>query len=294
MIATIGLQDVRIHAPHGFFEEEHLMGNEFSVDVEVEASIGGAASDDDLGQTVNYATIYYLLQAEMKKPTQLLEALAYRMGERILRQFDNAQSVKLKLRKLHPPLGGKVGAAFVEIQLAAAAGGRSSQKDTYEDGTPGLGGYGGGFGGGSRAGADEFGGSFPGGGGFGGGGGGGRMTGFPAKSTPPPQLPPSPAEFDADAFDDEYDDEDFDEFEDFDEGELLAARNASDPVETDAPAGSGKPLLDLEALNLDEMDFDDEDFDDDAFDDDAFDDLDFDGLDFDNMNFDDLDLGPKK
>jgi len=69
MTAKIGLEDVRIHAPHGFFEEEHLMGNEFSIDVEVEANIAGAAQNDDLGGTVNYATIYYLIQAEMKKPT---------------------------------------------------------------------------------------------------------------------------------------------------------------------------------------------------------------------------------
>ncbi|MEM9528476.1 MAG: dihydroneopterin aldolase, partial [Bacteroidota bacterium] len=114
MTAKIGLEDVRFHAPHGFYEEEHLMGNEFSIDVEVEASITGAAQDDDLGGTVNYATIYYLLQAEMKKPTQLLEALAYRMGNRILNQFDSVSSVKLRLRKINPPLGGKVGAAVVE------------------------------------------------------------------------------------------------------------------------------------------------------------------------------------
>ncbi len=84
------------------------MGNEFSIDVEVEASITGAAENDDLGGTVNYATIYYLLQAEMKKPTQLLEALAYRMGNRIMNQFDTVISVKLRLRKLNPPMGGKV------------------------------------------------------------------------------------------------------------------------------------------------------------------------------------------
>ena len=134
MTAKIGLEDVRIHAPHGFFEEEHLMGNEFSIDVEVEANISGAAQNDDLGGTVNYATIYYLIQAEMKKPTQLLEALAYRMGNRILNQFDSVSSVKLRLRKLNPPLGGKVGAAVVEVSLGASSGGASSSRqDTYED-----------------------------------------------------------------------------------------------------------------------------------------------------------------
>lgn len=122
-MATIGLEDVRFHAPHGFYEEEHLTGNEFSIDVEVEANISAAATQDDLGGTVNYGTIYYLLQAEMKKPTQLLEALAYRMASRIQRQFDQVSSVRLRLRKLNPPLGGQVGAAVVEVKLSGGGGG---------------------------------------------------------------------------------------------------------------------------------------------------------------------------
>lgn len=137
MTAKIGLQDVRFHAPHGFFEEEHRMGNEFSIDVEVLADVGGAAQGDDLGGTVNYATIYYLIQSEMKKPTQLLEALAYRIGGRIQQQFDGVSSVKVRLRKLNPPLGGKVAAAFVEIELGAGGGmsfgGPAPRQDTFED-----------------------------------------------------------------------------------------------------------------------------------------------------------------
>ena len=138
MTAKIGLEDVRFHAPHGFFEEEQVMGNEFSIDVEVEAAVGEAAEHDDLGGTVNYATIYYLLQAEMKKPTQLLEALAHRMATRIMQQFDEVSSVRLKVRKLHPPLGGRVGAAYVEVTLGGANPGMPGMpgmagQQTFED-----------------------------------------------------------------------------------------------------------------------------------------------------------------
>ncbi|PPK84782.1 dihydroneopterin aldolase [Neolewinella xylanilytica] len=135
MTAKIGLEDVRFHAPHGFFDEEQLMGNEFSIDVAVEAMVADAAEHDDLGGTVNYATIYYLLQAEMKKPTRLLEALAHRMAARIMHQFDGVLSVTLKLRKLHPPLGGRVGAAFVEVTLSDASQGMAAVpgQHTFED-----------------------------------------------------------------------------------------------------------------------------------------------------------------
>ncbi|MEM6769246.1 MAG: dihydroneopterin aldolase [Bacteroidota bacterium] len=252
MTAKIGLEDVRFHAPHGFYEEEHHMGNEFSIDVEVEAAITGAAEHDDLGGTVNYATIYYLLQAEMKKPTQLLEALAYRMGNRILNQFDSVSSVKLRLRKLNPPLGGKVGAAVVEITVGASdAGGfgegAGADRFTYEDADRTYGDEGGAFG--------------VGGGGFGGGGGG--MGGLIKKPKPIPAAPapPPPAVYDDDAFDD---DDDFLEEEEMD-GDFLSDEE-------------------LAAMVADEDDM--EDFDEV----DLGDDFDFDDMDFDDMDFGDLDL----
>ncbi|NJC27338.1 dihydroneopterin aldolase [Neolewinella antarctica] len=198
MTAKIGLKDVRIHAPHGYFEEEHLMGNEFSIDVEVDAQIGGAASEDDLGQTVNYATIHYLLKVEMKRPTQLLEALAYRMAARIADQFDNVSNVKIRLHKLNPPLGGKVASSWVEVSVAASGGS-----------------------GGGRGGYDDYGSSYAGGRTFedyvphfdvdgpfaGPGGGGGGMTGAPSRPrpvtpqiSPPTAAPPPPLVFDEAAF----------------------------------------------------------------------------------------------
>lgn len=253
MTAKIGLEDVRFHAPHGFYEEEHRMGNEFSIDVEVEAAITGAAEHDDLGGTVNYATIYYLLQAEMKKPTQLLEALAYRMGNRILNQFDSVSSVKLRLRKLNPPLGGKVGAAVVEITVNAGSGGGfgSSAGDdrfTYEDNDQAYGDAGGAFG----------------------GGGGGGMGGLIKKPKPSPAAPP-PVAYNDDAFDE--DDEDFfddDELEDDDflSDEELAAMVAEEEDGEEFDEAEMGDDFDFDGMDFDDMDFGDldiPDFDPDSF-----------------------------
>lgn len=144
-MATIGLEGVRFRAPHGFYSEEHETGNEFIIDVYVTTNIMMAAMQDDLGSTVNYQTIYFLLQSEMKKPTQLIEALAQRMVNRIQDQFPQVTGVKLKLRKLHPPLGGEVAAAVVEIDSGGGGGG--------------MGGFGGGRAGdmlGGMGGDDDF------------------------------------------------------------------------------------------------------------------------------------------
>lgn len=114
-MAIIGLEDVHFNAPHGFYEEEQTLGNEFVLDVFVDVRIDDAAGDDDLFQTVNYETIYLLCQAEMRKPAQLIENVAQRIVERLEDHFDQLRGVKVKLRKLHPPLGGRVGSASIEI-----------------------------------------------------------------------------------------------------------------------------------------------------------------------------------
>lgn len=263
MTAKIGLEDVRIHAPHGFFEEEHLMGNEFSIDVEVEAGITGAAHDDDLGGTVNYATIYYLIQAEMKKPTQLLEALAYRMANRIMNQFDSVTSVKLRLRKLNPPLGGKVGAAVVEVNLGGGGGAPAPRRqDTFEDPEVDY----------EDDDEDDFDG-----GGFAGGGFAGGGSFFP-----PTQPSPAPV-FDESAFDGLDDEEEEWAEEDFDDDDGLGEEG-----DFEIPEDDGEDY-DEEDFDEEDPDFDmgDFDFDAEGFDPDDFDPDDFEGMDFDDFDFDD-------
>ena len=115
-MAVIALEDVHFYAYHGFYEEEQIIGNEFVLDIYVETRIGAAAEEDDLYQTVNYETIYLLCLAEMRKPAMLIETVAQHIVDRIENHFDElVKGVKLKLRKLNPPLGGRVGCASIEI-----------------------------------------------------------------------------------------------------------------------------------------------------------------------------------
>lgn len=121
-MTTIALEGMHFHAYHGYYEEEREIGNHFIVDVYVEimANIGGTS--DDLGQTVNYETIYLICQAEMKKNRKLLEKIAQSIGERIKGFFDQVQSVKVRVRKLNPPLGGRVDSAYVEVEVKGGFG----------------------------------------------------------------------------------------------------------------------------------------------------------------------------
>ena len=68
-MALIALEGVHFYAYHGFYEEEQIIGNNFILDVYVEANTGLAARTDDLFSTVNYETIYRICQMEMRTTT---------------------------------------------------------------------------------------------------------------------------------------------------------------------------------------------------------------------------------
>jgi dihydroneopterin aldolase len=109
-----------MRGPHGFYPEEQLTGNEFIIDLYVSTMTTQAAMMDDLGRTVNYETLFLILQAEMRKPSKLIETLAERIVSRVQEYYEERVSgVRLRLRKCHPPLGGEVEAAFIEIETGS-------------------------------------------------------------------------------------------------------------------------------------------------------------------------------
>lgn len=117
---------MRFFAHHGYYEEEQILGNEFILDVAVERSTKLASETDELyatsylgGEedvkptTVNYETIYLLCQIEMRKPVKLLETLVERIADRLVDHFGSLTGLLVRVRKSHPPLGGRVDAALV-------------------------------------------------------------------------------------------------------------------------------------------------------------------------------------
>lgn len=121
--ARIGIEGARFRAAHGYYPEEHKTENEFSVDLLVETNISLAARQDDLVGTVNYGTLYLIVQAEMRKPVQLIETLASRIVSRVESQFPMVSGIRLVVRKLNPPLGGEVASATIEITSGSFSGG---------------------------------------------------------------------------------------------------------------------------------------------------------------------------
>lgn len=127
-MAIISLEGMHFYAYHGFYEEEQIVGTHYLLDVYVDTDISKAAMADELYEpveedseededplSVNYETVYLLCKKEMQHKSKLLETVAQRIADRIDGYFDNIRGVKVRLKKLAPPLPGKVACAFVEI-----------------------------------------------------------------------------------------------------------------------------------------------------------------------------------
>lgn len=134
-MALIALEGMRFYAYHGFYPEEQIIGSEYIVDIHVDANTQMAAATDDLYKTVNYETIYLICQAEMRKPTQLLEALVQRIVSKINNIFGRkVTGLKVRIKKMNPPLGGRVECSFVEVDNLSRNGKGGNKSKSFDGG----------------------------------------------------------------------------------------------------------------------------------------------------------------
>lgn len=113
----ITLRQVRFHAFHGVMPQERQVGADFLLDVRVGYPLAQAMQSDEVGDTLNYATLYDLVAREMQQPSKLLEHVAGRMVETISQTFPQVISVDLELTKLNPPMGADCEGASVEVHF---------------------------------------------------------------------------------------------------------------------------------------------------------------------------------
>lgn len=112
---TVGLRGARFTARHGVFAEEAILGGEFEVDIACTLSDGlEAGTSDDLVDTLDYGTLLHLAAAAMEEPAALLETVLARIVEAVrLRAGAHLVGMEIEVRKLHPPLPGRPGVAWV-------------------------------------------------------------------------------------------------------------------------------------------------------------------------------------
>ena len=114
-MSVIAIEGMRFRANHGFYEEEQILGGDYIVDVHLTTVFTKASIEDDLSKTINYETIYLICESVMKLNSKLLENVADRISMGIKHQFGFVKEMKVRVKKLNPPLGGRVESAWVEV-----------------------------------------------------------------------------------------------------------------------------------------------------------------------------------
>lgn len=115
-LAKISLEEMEFHAFHGCLEHEKKLGNTFIVSLCFQINTQLASTTDRLSDTLNYQLVYDLVKKEMEIPAQLIEHLAQRILNNVFDTFSEIHHIELTLKKLNPPLGGKVGSVSIQIE----------------------------------------------------------------------------------------------------------------------------------------------------------------------------------
>ncbi len=114
-MGLIRIEDMEFYAFHGHYREEQIVGNHFMVDVAIETDTDRAGKSDELRDTLNYQTAYIVVKREMEINSKLLEHIATRILNALYNELSGVRKATVKVSKLNPVMGGRIGRVSVEI-----------------------------------------------------------------------------------------------------------------------------------------------------------------------------------
>ncbi len=117
MESIITIENMEFYAYHGCFTEEQAIGTHFFVNVEFTQDSTLAVRTDNIEDTVNYLSVYQSIKKEMNTNSRLIEHLAHRVLLRLFKDFSEIQTANITIKKMNPPLGGKMQHVAVTMKL---------------------------------------------------------------------------------------------------------------------------------------------------------------------------------
>lgn len=100
----VSLHGIKLHAPHGLYPQELILGNDFEIDVD----IWMPADNTHPWPFVDYTLIKGIVSNVFEQPNQLLEAFVHNIYAALKLNVPLSQKIKVAVRKMHPPMGGDV------------------------------------------------------------------------------------------------------------------------------------------------------------------------------------------
>ena len=107
-MGIIEIEGMKFYAYHGHFAAEQVVGNNFEVNIRLEADCNAAAESDNLDDALNYQAVYECIKEEMQIKSALLENVAKRILDTLYSHFPKTQKASVKISKMNPPMGGEM------------------------------------------------------------------------------------------------------------------------------------------------------------------------------------------
>lgn len=115
-MGQIVLEDMEFYAYHGCFAEEQIIGGKFLITVKIVTDTVEAEKSDNITKTINYQEVYAVIKKEMAQKSKLLEHVASRIADALKNHFPAVEKISVKVTKINPPVGGKMGGVSVRIK----------------------------------------------------------------------------------------------------------------------------------------------------------------------------------
>ena len=107
-MGQIKINKIQLYANHGCLEEESKIGSMYEVVVTAKADFSKAAQSDNLTDAVDYVHLNKIVKDEMAIRSALLEHVAKRILDKMLKEIPLIQKAKIQISKINPPIGGNV------------------------------------------------------------------------------------------------------------------------------------------------------------------------------------------
>lgn len=115
----IVLRAMSFDGRHGALEGEKAEPQPFEVDVEMTCDLRTAGETDDLAATVDYGAVYAVARRVVEATSRdLLEAIAEEIAREVLAGWPAVDAVVVRVRKMRPPIAGRLAWAGVEVSRA--------------------------------------------------------------------------------------------------------------------------------------------------------------------------------
>jgi len=116
------IRDLVLFGHHGLSAEERERGGLFSLDLELEVA-GEFGRADELEETVDYRRVIAGVEEINRKSFKLIEAFARAAAELLLRDFPKIERVRVRVKKLHPPLPAGTAVGWIAAEVVKGRAG---------------------------------------------------------------------------------------------------------------------------------------------------------------------------